>query len=148
MKTEELLHSLKEKILSMLNFLGYFYYNDRLCRRTFGSLLEELQEDWDENVTEELLMRALIELDMGGKLCPDINKFVFARLETFHPKPDSFISRYLSPGYASDFIDGKTDDKYDYTYLQNLYEKVFKPDNTIPCQAVSTLTEDVETTEI
>ena len=58
MKTEELLCSLKEKILSMLNFAGYFTrsaYDEldgRILRRSFGSLLEEFQEHWNENVTE------------------------------------------------------------------------------------------------
>lgn len=152
MKTEELLCNLKEEILSMLNFGGYFFksaydeLNGRILRRSFGSLLEEFQEHWDEDVTEELLMQALIELDMGAKLCPDIGKFVFTRIDTFRPIPDSFVGSYMGWGYAQNYKTRKTADKYDYTYLQNLYEKVFKLDSTIPCQAVSTLTEDVETT--
>lgn len=153
MKTEELLDNLKERILSMLNSVGYFTksaydeLNDgKIRRRSFGSLLEEFQEHWNENVTEELLMKALIELDMGAKLCSDIGKFVFTRLDTFYPISNSFVASFIAGAYVQGYKTYKTEDKYDYTYLQNLYDKVFKLDNTIPCQAVSTLTEDVETT--
>jgi hypothetical protein len=90
-------------------------------RRSFGDLFEYYNE---HDVTEEMLMKAFINLNVFGIYCNDIRKLVFFIVE--EPSKLQFIAGENNKCFYANDVDiySSNNGKYTYDYLCQLYDSV------------------------
>jgi len=114
---------LEEDISSKLGSVGYFnkklFEEDtqRYPRRSFDDLFRYYEKKY---VTEKMLLQALMNLNIGALICPDIQKIVFAGNHIFKPGMGSFLAEQIG-GYSPQIDESVTHSKYNVTYLNNLF---------------------------